>query len=313
MKLNIKPFTESNNLLKNPSRLRKRLRDDGYLFLKGILPKKDVLEVRRKVLEICEENGWLQKETKLMEGLTDHIPIQEGTEAYSKVYEKVQSLEGFHRLKLHNNFKNILEDIFEEPVIPFPQTIGRIAFPKDNLNKTHPHQDWIFVGGSTESISCWTPLGDTPIEIGGLTILEGSHKAGFLEPRLARGPGHRTVDIDPELEWVQSDYENGDLLLFKMLTIHAASENLSQHRLRLSIDFRYTGESHVINDEWMVPHLSPNNPDMNWNFLESEWKDSPTAHYWERLPKMKLRKHNWWWDPQQVGRNANKLNKEEKM
>ena len=311
--MKIKPFTESNNLLKNPSKLRKRLRDDGYLFLKGIIPQKDVLDVRQKVLEILNENDWLKKGTKLMKGLTDHTPIHEGTEAHIKVYKKIQSLEGFHRLKLHNNVKKIMEDIFEEPVIPFPQTIGRIAFPKDNLNRTHPHQDWIFVGGSTESISCWTPLGETPIEVGGLTILEGSHKAGFLQPSLARGPGHRTVDIDPELDWVQSDYENGDLLLFKMLTIHAAAENKSENRLRISIDFRYTGESHVINDEWMIPHFSPDNPDINWDVLESEWKDSPTAHYWERLPKMKLRKHKWWWDSNQVGRNGDNLNMEEKM
>ncbi len=38
----MKPFTESNNLLNDPPGLRKRLRDDGYLFLRGILPRDEV-------------------------------------------------------------------------------------------------------------------------------------------------------------------------------------------------------------------------------------------------------------------------------
>lgn len=303
----MKLFTESNSLLNNPSALRKRLRDDGYLFLRGILPKDEVLQLRGQILEICEEAGWLRAGANLMEGLTDHAPIQEGSDAYKAAYNKVQALESFHRLKLHANVTKIMEGIFEEPVIPFPQTIGRIAFPRDNENQTQPHQDWIFVGGSTESISCWAPLGDIPIEVGGLRILEGSHKAGFLEPRPARGPGHRTVDIDPDLAWVHSSYHSGDLLLFKMLTIHAAANNQSPDRLRLSIDFRYTGESHAVNDEWLVPHIaSSGDGPVTWDILEAEWRDSPTAHYWERLPKMKLRRHDWWWDREQIGRRVKK-------
>lgn len=303
----MKLFTESDSLLNNPSALRKRLRDDGYLFLRGVLPKDEVLQLRGQILEICEEAGWLRAGANLMEGLTDHAPIQEGSDAYKAAYNKVQALESFHRLKLHANVTKIMEGIFEEPVIPFPQTIGRIAFPRDNENQTQPHQDWIFVGGSTESISCWAPLGDIPIEVGGLRILEGSHKAGFLEPRPARGPGHRTVDIDPDLAWVHSSYHSGDLLLFKMLTIHAAANNQSPDRLRLSIDFRYTGESHVVNDEWLVPHIaSSGDGPVTWDMLEAEWPDSPTAHYWERLPKMKLRRHDWWWDREQIGRRVKK-------
>ena len=37
-------FTESNGLLDDPPALRKRLRDDGYLFLRDILPKDNVLD-----------------------------------------------------------------------------------------------------------------------------------------------------------------------------------------------------------------------------------------------------------------------------
>ena len=153
------PFTESNALLNDPADLRKRLRTDGYLYFRDILPKEEVLDVRRQILEICEQAGWLRPGAKLIDGLSDRSPVREADEEYRGVYARVQALEALHALKLNGNIIDIMEDLFEEAVFPFPQTIGRIAFPRDNARGTPPHQDWIFVGGSTETISCWVPLG----------------------------------------------------------------------------------------------------------------------------------------------------------
>ncbi len=88
-----------------------------------------------------------------MDGLTDHRPIMEGEPEYAAVYAKIQSQESFHRMKFDESVMSVMADIFEEPVVPLPQTIGRIAFPRDNARGTHPHQDWIFVRGSTETLS----------------------------------------------------------------------------------------------------------------------------------------------------------------
>ena len=85
----MKPFTESNDVLNNPSAVRKRLRDDGYLFLRDVLPRDDVAQLRRQILEICEEAGWLRPRANLMDGLTDHAPIEEGSDAHAAVYKKV--------------------------------------------------------------------------------------------------------------------------------------------------------------------------------------------------------------------------------
>ena len=291
------PFIESNDVLDDPPRLRKRLRDHGYLFIRGLLPNDEVIDLRRKFLELCSEAGWLRPGSELMDGLTDHRPIMEGEPEYSGVYAKIQSQESFHRLKFNESILSVMEDIFQEPVVPLPQTIGRIAFPRDNQRGTHPHQDWIFVGGSTEAISLWAPLGDVPPEVGGLKILDGSHKSGFLEPRLADGPGHRVVDTDPELEWHQSGFRCGDVLIFKMFTVHGAAENLTPDKLRLSGDFRYVGTSHVINEEWLDPHSSgPDKAPYTWTNLQREWQDSPIADYWKSWENAKTRPHPRFWE-----------------
>lgn len=290
------PFAESNGLLNEPADLRKRLRTDGYLFFRDILPKQEVLDVRRQILEICERAGWLRPGAELMDGLSDRSPIMEADEEYRGVYAQVQALEALHALKLNRRIIDIMEILFEEAVFPFPQTIGRISFPRDNARGTPAHQDWIFVGGSTETISCWLPLGDVPLEVGGLRILEGSHKSGFLAPKSAPGTGGRTVDVDPRLAWRQSEYLCGDILLFKMLTVHAAANNLTQDKLRLSADFRYTGTSHVITEEWFQPHFWETGEPFSWEAIEGGWQDSPVASYWNRFPDLQIKRHDWFWE-----------------
>ncbi|HIC18487.1 TPA: hypothetical protein EYO77_10280 [Candidatus Poribacteria bacterium] len=287
----MKYFAESNHLLDDPPTLRRRLRDDGYLFLRDILPKDEVLDLRRSILEFCQEVGWLLDESNLMDGLTDHPPVLEGQEEWRPVYAKVQSLEAFHRLKLHYRVHKVMEDIFQEPVFALPMTIARIVFPRDNERGTQPHQDWLYVGGSTEIISCWAPLGDVPVEVGGLKLLAGSHKAGFLVPRPAPGPGGNIVAVDSNLDWLQTDYLTGDLLLFKSLTVHAAANNHTPDVLRLSVDFRYAGESHVITEGWLQPHFNWLGEPFSWDKLDTDWRDSPTARYWEKLPDLKIKPH----------------------
>ena len=78
----MKHFKESNDLLDNPPALRKRMRDDGYLFLRDILPKDKVLHLRRRILEFCQEAGWLKEGSNLEDALTDCEPILEGAEEW---------------------------------------------------------------------------------------------------------------------------------------------------------------------------------------------------------------------------------------
>lgn len=284
------PFIESDDARTDAPELRRRLRKHGYLFFRDLLPREDVLNVRRQILEICDDLGWLRDGSDIMDGLTDRDPVREGDDAWRPMYARLQTLEDFHRLKLNQNAWSLLEGIFEEPVVPLPMSISRVAFPRDNENGTQPHQDWIYVRGSMHTISCWAPLGDVPVEVGGLKLLEGSHKAGLLTPRPAPGPGGNVIDVDPELEWHQSDYRAGDVLMFTPLTVHAAAENITPDRLRISIDFRYTGESHAITASWMNPHFHWLGDDFSWDTLDKEWRDSPTARYWERLPKVTVQK-----------------------
>ena len=285
-------FTESNHLLSDPPALRQQFNADGYLFFRDTLPQPEVLSLRRQILEFCQEEGWLRKGTDVMDGLTDIEPILEGDKEWRPVYAKIQALESFHRLKMASQVHTIMEYLFQEPVFALPMTIARVAFPRDNKRGTQPHQDWLYVGGSTETVSCWAPLGDVPVATGGLKLLKNSHKSGFLIPRSAPGPGGNTVDVDADSVWLQTDYRAGDILLFKSLTVHAAADNHTEDVIRLSIDFRYTGYSHTISDSWLQPHFHWLGAPFDWETLQTDWRDSPTANYWQHIPNLKVKPHH---------------------
>ena len=285
-------FIESNHLLSDPPALRQQFNADGYLFFRDTLPQPEVLSLRRQILEFCQEKGWLRKGTDVMDGLTDIEPILEGDKEWRPVYAKIQALESFHRLKMTAQVHTIMEYLFQEPVFALPMTIARVAFPRDNERGTQPHQDWLYVGGSTETVSCWAPLGDVPVATGGLKLLKNSHKSGFLIPRSAPGPGGNTVDVDADSVWLQTDYQAGDILLFKSLTVHAAADNHTEDVIRLSIDFRYTGYSHTISDSWLQPHFHWLGAPFDWEILQTDWRDSPTANYWQHIPNLKVKPHH---------------------
>ena len=98
----MKHFIESNRLLENAPAARKRLHDDGYLFLRDILPKDQTLHLRKRILECCQEAGWLRESFNLIDAFSDKEPILEGSPEWCTVYAKIQALEEFHRLNQSN-------------------------------------------------------------------------------------------------------------------------------------------------------------------------------------------------------------------
>ena len=62
------PLAVSNSPLGDPPGFRKQLRDDGHQFLRVIPPKGDVLDLRRQVLEIPSEAGWLRRDAETGSG-----------------------------------------------------------------------------------------------------------------------------------------------------------------------------------------------------------------------------------------------------
>ena len=255
--LNMEPLAEfpaSNDLLNRPAQLRERLATDGYLFFRGLAPKERILELRRGMLGFCRDAGWLDPRADLMDGKWGGAgPFGEGDPEYMAIYKKIVNHPLFNDLPADPFFLNLIRTIVDGPVLMHRMHIGRITFPANTTQTTPPHQDWQYIRGTAATYTIWTPIGDAPRTVGGLKVLRASHGNGFVEHELRPEQKYAGWGLfDQRLaqtggqEWLTTDFQTGDCLVFHSHTVHGALPNLTSDRLRLSMDNRYQrqGDKH---------------------------------------------------------------------
>ena len=249
-------FEDATPLLGSPDRLRAQAERDGYLFFKGLLPRTDVLAVRRELLQVLYDFGWLRKDADLMDGLVDHAAVANledwgGTGVTQAAYLATQKIESFHRLSHHPNLIRIYQQLFGKAVLPHPRNIARLMVPSPTLSPTPMHQDFIHIQGTRNVWTAWIPLGDVPRELGGLSVLRGSHKEGVLAVTAAKGAGGlESIICNLDLPWIEHDYQAGDVLTFQSCTVHKSLPNHLPDRVarvhRLSLPARGRGSRREI-------------------------------------------------------------------
>lgn len=279
----IKQFRISNDAMRDADELQRRMADEGYLFFKGLMNADKLRELRREMMSQIQRAGWLIAGTDPLDGIADiAMRYTEGDQEYTDGYGQVYKLESFHRSAHWTEVTDMVAAILGGPVMPHPQKVARVWFPKYTEHTTPTHQDYVHFQGSWDTLTCWAPVGDCPLELGGLAVIPRSHKVErILEHHFALGAGGLIVDetahddIDPV--WHSTDYEIGDALFFPALTIHKALPNYTEDRLRLSLDNRYLR----VGDEIAEHMLDPHEPSgMTWEEIYSDWQSDDLKYYW---------------------------------
>jgi|UniRef100_UPI00404B7DF5 hypothetical protein len=282
-------FIDSTPLLEDPMALRARAAEDGYLFFKQRLPVNEVLAVRADLLNVVRKHGWLQPGQDALGGLIDFDAINALTDeemhrtdigVSQEAYHDVQRLESFHRLPHHPRLLEIYRALFDGEVLVHPRHICRMITPHKFMVPTPPHQDFPYIQGSANTWTCWFPAGDCSREMGGLTVLKGSHKKGYLPVQPAKGAGGFAVPLCPtETTWVEGDYQAGDVLTFPSHTVHKALRSQFKDRIRLSLDVRYQAIDEPVDESSLNPHCP-----LKWEEIYADWKSDDLKYYWQKLP-----------------------------
>lgn len=236
----------------------------GYLFFRGLLPARDVLDVRADVLAVCAEAGWLDPDHDLIDGCVrpDLGAMSEGMPEYNAVYRRIlKEVPRFHNLPTHPNLTAIAAKMLEtdtEGILAHPRRIGRMTFPNLIAATTPPHQDYFYIRGSVETYTCWMPLGDCPVELGGLAVASGSQHEGFHQHDMSfpGAAGGRGIAVRENADWHCADFRAGDALFFHSHTIHKAMPNRTPDRIRLSADNRYQRVGDAIDPSSLKPHMN---------------------------------------------------------
>lgn len=237
------PFVDSSEAQTNPAKLREQLGRDGYLFLRGLAPRDKVMSLRRAIIDVLARAGWVDPQRETWTGVG---PFTEGDQEYMAVYKQILNLPEFKTYADDAAFIDLMSTLLDGPAMAHKLRIGRVTFPNNVSQTTAAHQDFQYIRGTPETYTIWSPIGDCPGQLGGLAVLRGSHRAGFIEHKLFEGKkyaGHglsdEVIPTGEGVEWHSGDFTAGDVLLFHSHTIHKARPNLTKDRLRLSTDNRY--------------------------------------------------------------------------
>lgn len=280
-------FVDSTELLEDPEALRARADEHGYLFFRGLLPEPDVLEVRRRILGVVSDHGWVAEGTELMDGIADQaafnaVPAEArgycGGGVPREAYRDVQHLREFHQLAHHPQLLGMYESLFGTAVLPHPRNIARIVIPADDTVATPPHQDFIHIQGTKNVWTAWFPLGDCPIELGGLSVLVGSNHDGLMPYKAVAGAGGLEAYLcEMDYPWAVGSFQLGDVLTFSSQTVHRALPHRAGDRIRLSCDFRYQPAAEDIHESSLGVHCGAD----TWESIYSGWDDRSLAYYWK--------------------------------
>ena len=273
-------FLDSTDLIGDGPALAGRLRRDGYLHLRGLLPRAAVLAVRLRLLEKAAAGGWLDPAHPVARGIANaHAACKDPEERYMAVFRGLWRDEALHRLRTHPNVLALFESIFGEPALAHPMFVQRNIFPQSASFDftTGPHQDKVHIGGAT-SHAMWVPLGDCPREKGPLAVAAGSHLAGVLDTRVGGGAGGMDICVPIPGQWVSGSFRAGDALIFSDTTVHRALPNRSAE-LRQSFDARYQPASGPVAETSMVPYSGCG----TWEEVYAGWASDDQQYYWKAL------------------------------
>ncbi|KIX03554.1 uncharacterized protein Z518_07107 [Rhinocladiella mackenziei CBS 650.93] len=181
---------------------RRRYEEDGYLFVKGLLPRADVLKAREEYFRLLSPSGVLRPGTSPVDGIFDSSKdkldfpgigagFADANGRPTGPHPEIASMFVDLALKAHTEpwYK---EDFCKHPALRnyISQLTGwgddTLAIRRTLLRNNTPgnkaigvHYDQIFLRcGEDTAVTAWVPMGDISRQGGGLIYLERGHTLG---------------------------------------------------------------------------------------------------------------------------------------
>ena len=248
-------YLDENNYEEDQKKLINKLKENGYLLIKGLHDKQEISSIRKKIISILTKDDIFDSgKNEITGNLKEGIIKTSTVRGNEKI--KIPELDILYsRNKFTSFFEKILGGEIISPEFKWLRTVG-----KGSSSKTHC--DSVYMGrGTKKMLTCWTPIGDVSPQMGGLAICLNSHKKNEILKTYAKSDvdidlieGHFT---DNPLEmvdkfgckWATTHFEAGDVLIFSIFLMHASLTNTT-NSLRISCDTRYQRKDDKRDNRW---------------------------------------------------------------
>ncbi|KAF4447163.1 phytanoyl-CoA hydroxylase [Fusarium austroafricanum] len=174
--------------------LKARYGQDGYLFIKGLLPRSDVLDCREAYFKFLSPSGVLQPNSDPVEGIFD--PDNKGVDypsigagpfgkeqinpgSFASLAEQAHAENFYLEFSRHPALREFVSNLkgWGDKTKLLPRSLLRNNTPHNNAIGVHYDQSFLRYGEPT-SVTAWVPIGDISLQGGGLIYLEGSETLG---------------------------------------------------------------------------------------------------------------------------------------
>ncbi|MDA0589693.1 MAG: phytanoyl-CoA dioxygenase family protein [Planctomycetota bacterium] len=260
------PYRDSTESACDGDELRQRFEQDGYIFVRGVVPPSDVQAARDEVFgrlaeveEIAEPPG---------EGIfTGHSRREELQPDKGAFWQSVSEGPAIRRVTHAPGTEALISCLQGEPAFGHdfiflrPGVPGRFTF----LHFDYP----FFSRGSQRVVTAWTAVGPVPTIEGALFIVENSRTFEDLlkdtreiDYNSAASPQVQLTGDAVEFarsrgsKILTANFEPGDVIVFGMFTMHGSFDNASPiNRTRLTTDVRWQPRSEPADERYIG--LSP--------------------------------------------------------
>lgn len=263
---NLAPLRESTELIDDPQALRQRLHLDGYVYLRGILDRDEVLQLRLNYFSRFPRS-YLKAGTAPVDGVwSGQQP--EGLPAHGVAGHPAHLMvrsRAFARLAASPRLERVAQSLLDAPeVMRLPRQILRHFHSGPLSSRAHTDYDYLD-RGSDRIVTMWLPIGDCPPATGGLVYLENSHTVERERVRALKSlrtdrpgdPRPISHDLDWTAQqlggrWLYADYRAGDVAIHSPHIVHASLDTTTQV-MRMSADVRFTPITVEPDPRWLRP------------------------------------------------------------
>ncbi|KAL8904714.1 MAG: hypothetical protein Q9207_003078 [Kuettlingeria erythrocarpa] len=268
--------------------MRRRFKEDGYIWVKNVIPREDVYDMRERYFSQFSHTSMLHPDVSSRKGIfnpTSDPSVHEGIgglpeEATKQLLDAAHADPFYRTFLAHPSLRSFIRHFtgWKQEVI-VDRAMLRHNCP--GSKSTGIHYDQYFLrDGDDEFLTAWVPIGDCAPAGGGLMYLENSSGLGKeLEAEFLKKAEHlskqeridafnkfmasdgfmshdavafREEHKEKAGRWLVGDYEAGDVVFHNPWMIHAATKNEDElGRIRLASDLRFYEEGSKLDQRWM--------------------------------------------------------------
>lgn len=155
-----------------------KYQSQGFAIVPGVVSREKIDWLLARFLDLVEEETRIRFRSA-------HAPeaatfLHNVRAVQTKVYDTIRQPDWLRTFSMQPGMVSAVRDILGHELVLMGKMQFRIDTPLETSEYATWHQDYFYVRGNEHIVTAWVPMQDTPIALGCVSVMPGSHKLGPL-------------------------------------------------------------------------------------------------------------------------------------